>query len=305
MREETINRTISALHEKGYAVTTFFRTNTCFDLIAVKGNKKLIVKIYENIDSIRKEQGEELRKLGSVLEANCVIIGKKTKVFGLENGVVYERYGIPVVTIGTFEKALENELPKVRHFKGKNIVEINFEKLREKREEMELSMDELSKKLGVASETLYRFEKGASTSLETAKKMEEHLHQGFVKEISLLGNRPEKEEFDEEPGEKLLERIRELGVKMALFRHSPFDAYGSAVEGIFISTGKGKFDIPRKAAELKKMRGASDADSIIIAKEFGRRSIDDVPIIFEEELYSISKLKDLKKMMREREENEK
>jgi len=301
-RSELITRTINALQKKGFSVSTFFNTNTCFDFIANKEGTTLIVKVYENIDSIRKGQGNELRKLGLVLNANCIIIGEKTKVFSLKNRVVYSRYDVPVVSISTFEGMLENKAPRVKYFKGKEIVDIDFEKLRKKREDLQLSIGELAGKLGLASETLHRFEKGASTSLETAGKLEKFLDKELIMDVDVFGNSHLKE-FDEVPREKLLEKIHDLGLKMALFSHSPFDAYGKSNEGLFISTGKGKFDIPKKALELKKVSTSIKSDSVIVTKEYKYKSIDHIPIIEEEDLETIDKVKDLKKLIREREKD--
>ncbi len=302
-REEIIAGTISCLRRKFFNVTTFFDTNTCFDLIAKNASLTLAIKVYENIDSIRKEQGEELRKLGQVLSAHCIIIGARTKVFWLEDDTVYYRYDVPALTLKTFEKLLSNVPPSMRYFKGKHIVDIDAQKLQRKREELELSLNELAQKVGIAAETLYRFEKGASTSVETARKIEGELGKGLVKRLDVFGSAEKKLGFDETPNEKLLGKVHDLGLKMALFEHAPFRAYGEGEKGMLITTGKGKFDIPKKAAELKKTTAVIDSDPIIITKEYKRKNVEGVPIIEEAELDTIDKVKGLRKLIRERGEN--
>lgn len=301
---DNLARAITCLKKKGFSVETFLGSNNCFDLIARGSGSTIILKVYENIDSIRKGQGEELKKLGNVLNANCMIIGEKTKVFALQGNTVYYRYGIPTMDCRTFERLLEDELPLVRYFKGKHIVDIDFERMKGKREKMELQLEELAEKIGVAPESMYRFEKGASTSLETALKIEKALHEKLIKEIEVLEKESGPSLPDELPGDKMLERMHELGMKMALFSHSPFRAYGGdeKEKGIFIGTGRGKFDIPKKAVELKKTSTVIDSDSIIITKEYKYKSVEGIPVIEEEDLGTISRLRELKKLIREREE---
>ena len=302
-RLEIARRAIAALGKKGFYVTTFLDSNTCFDIIARKAESTILVKVYENIDSIRKEQGEELAKLSQVLGASCIIIGGKTKVFGLAEGTVYMRYGVPAVTAGTFGRLLEGEGPAARYFKGRRVVDIDSGEMRRKRNELNLSLQELAAKVGVASETLYRFEKGSGASAETAERLEKALHTtGLTRKIGVLEAMPGKKiDIDEVSEERLLEKVRELGVKMALFEHAPFNAFGETERGMLISMGRGKSDIPRKAAELKKTSAATDSDSIIVTKEYKHKSVEGIPIIEEADLETINKAKELKKLILERE----
>lgn len=299
-REKLAAKAITALHSSGFGTETFFDSDNCFDIIGRKGATTIVLKLYENIDSIRKGQGEELRKLSSVLGASCIIIGEKTKVFGLEDGVVYFRYDIPTVTITTFGGILEKQIPKIMYFKGKQIVDMDFEGLKKKRLGLELSLEELGKRVGVRPESLYRLEKGASTSLKTATRLEKELEDELVKGIKVLDMKTNMGQLDEDPDEKLLEKVQELGVKLALFRHSPFKAYGNTTEGIFMSTAKGKADIAKKALELKKTSAIVDTDSIIITKEYKYASVGGVPVIQEHDLDSMGKIKDLFEIMLEK-----
>ncbi|MCR4335963.1 MAG: helix-turn-helix domain-containing protein [archaeon] len=301
-REQMLSLVVSKLKQSNFHVATFFGSNTCFDLIAKNGNITLVIKIYENIDSIRKEQGEELKKLGQTINATCLIIGEKTKVFNLKDDTVYNRYDIRTITPKAFEKVLDHETLQSKYFKGKYIVDLDSNELKRKREELNISLQELANRIGVATDTLNRFEKGSSTSLETAKKLEHELNENLVKEINIFDEHPYKKDFDEEPKERLLEKMHDIGLKMALFNHSPFKAIGSSEHGLFITTGKGKFDIPKKALELKKASTVVNSDSIIVTTEYKYKSIDGVPIIEESDLETISKLKDLKKIIHEREQ---
>ncbi len=301
-REETIQKTIQVLKKNNFLVNNFLQSNSCFDIVAKKEENTLLIKVYENIDSFRNEQGDELKKLSKVINANCIIIGSKTKVFELENNTVYFRQDIPAVNVYTFEKSINSQEPIVRHFKGKDIVDIDSEKLSLLRKEMDLSLKELAEKLGVATETLYRYEKGASTSLETAQKMENELKNTLAKKVDIFKKNYNEDVIDDLPSEDLLEKMHDIGLRMALFSHSPFDAYGQK-EKLFISSGKGKLDLPKKAFELKKISTVVDTDSILITKEYKYKSINGIPIIQEHDFDTISKPKDIRKFLDEREDD--
>ncbi|HIH09546.1 MAG TPA: helix-turn-helix domain-containing protein [Candidatus Diapherotrites archaeon] len=301
-RQDIIYRTIAALRNADYRITTFLESNTCFDIIAKSGGQTLLMKIYDNIDSIRKEQGAELKKLSRVINASPIIIGERTKVFGMADDTVYLRYSIPAVSAATFERLLDDRFPKMRYFKGKQLVDIDNEAIAKKRRELELSLDELAEKLDIAAETLHRFEKGASTSLDTARRMECKLGTKLLRDVDIFDIGPQAEKVDDIPRERLLERLHDLGVKMALFEHAPFDAFANSEKGMFISTGKGKFDIPKKAIELAKTSAAVESGSIIVTKEYKYKSIEGVPVIGEAELGTINRFKELRKLIEEREE---
>jgi len=302
-REKMLQGVVATLKKNGFVIETFFGSNTCFDIIAKRTSDTLVLKVYDNIDSIRKEQGKELKKLSQALNATPIIVGSKTKVFILKDNVVYSRYGVQAITPRSLEKTLGNQNPKVRYFKGKEIVNIDSGELTKKRKELKISVHDLAQRIGVATDTIQRFEKGHSTSLETARKLEKELDENLVKKIDLLEHKKTITEFDDVPKEILLEKMQDLGLKMALFEHSPFRAFGKTKEGMFISTGKGKFDIPKKAIELKKASTIIDSDSIIVTHEFKYKKIGGVPIIEESDLDTIHKVKELKKLIDEREED--
>ena len=299
-REEMLCKVVSILKQKKFSIETFFSSNTCFDIIAKNQEITLILKIYENIDSIRKEQGEELKKLAQAINATGIIIGKKTKVFELKDNTIYSRYNIQTITTKTFEQILNKQIPEIKYFKGRETVDIDFNEFNKKRKELHISFEELANKIGLATSTLQRFEQNPSTTLETAKKLEKELNQELVKKIDLLEHEEKTIDFDDAPQEKLLEKIQYLGLKMAVFNHAPFKAFGKTEDGILISTGKGKFDIPKKAIELKKTSTIINSDSIIVTQEYKYKQENGVSIIEESDLDTITKIKDLKKLISER-----
>jgi len=321
MRQQLLEKTVALLEQHGFKVASFIHTNSCFDLIAHGPAVTLLLKVFANIDTLRPEHAAELRKLEHLFNAEALIVGECTKAFSLQPGVVYERHGIPVLNPSSFASLLNDQAPFVRYYKGKSIVEIDALAMRRKREESGLSLADLAERLGLARETLYRFEAGSTTSLDTAQKLEEFFHCALVKRSRFLEpvereeSLTEKELFPDHFEDELLQKIHDLGLKLAEFHRSPFDAFASQTlgtdaggpagagmgEGLLISRGHKKADIQKKALDLEKSKGTLVTHSFIIAKDFKGRKVEDIPIIGEEDLDSVQKVKDLVKLIRERE----
>ena len=306
MRQELLARALSLLERHGFRVATFYHTNSCFDLIARSPNLTLLVKVFGNIDALRPEHDTELRKLEKIFNAEALILGEKTKAFSLQRGMVYERHDIPVLNLGSFADLLDERAPYIKYYKGKSIVELDADAMRRKREEAGKPLSEVAEQVGLAKESLHRFEAGASTSLDTARKLEAYFKCTLIKQANFLGETghepiPERELFSEHFEDELLQKIHDLGLKLAEFHRAPFDAFTQPSEGLLISLGHKKADIQRKALDLGKSGETLAAHAVILAKEFKARKVEDIPVIGEEDLETLHKAKDLLKLIRERE----
>ncbi len=303
MRETLLFNAIKLLEQKGFIVEPFFHSNTCFDLAARKGSTTVLVKVFNNVDALREEHAIEIKKLVNLFNAIAVVIGNKTKAFILKPNVVYERYGIPTVSIQSFAGMLEGNFPIVKSFKGKEIVELDSDALRRKRKELGLTLSELASKIDTSIESVHRYEKGHSASLEAAEKLEKVLGAGLVKKVDLFESTGHLQEtiFDDVMPDPALEKVHDLGLKLALFKHAPFKAGSSPSERLLISRSETKRDVKRKALELHKTRIVFDGKGMVIASKTKFRVVGDVPVVEEEELTTLSKFRDLKKLLQERE----
>lgn len=299
MREVIFLGAIDFLHEKGFTVTTFIHTNNCFDIAAKKNGKIFLVKILENIDALRKEQANELRRISSMAFASALVVGEKSKAFTLSSGVIYERHGVNCVSLETFKGVVENDLPKARYFKGKKIVELDAEKMRKKREKLGLTLQQVADRIKSTPKSVHSYETGASALVETAEKLEQVLGKGIVRKIDVLGP-PETGGFMHGKNEESFEKLKELGFRLEFFSHAPFRAYSHESENIFLNQGKIKKDIRRKAQELIKTKKIVGGLPVIIARNFEKDALEGVPIVREEELESMTKKSNLLEMARER-----
>ncbi|MBD3190154.1 MAG: helix-turn-helix domain-containing protein, partial [Candidatus Heimdallarchaeota archaeon] len=189
-------------HEKFFhKVTTIFQQSNynlstpllgeggCFDLVARKKQVLLLVKLLENIDSLREEYAFELRKLALMLTGFPLIIGQRIRSDSdIEDGVVYSRYEIPVISLETLRALLLQHLPPLVYAsRGGLKVKFDGERLRQKRLERNLSLKDFAKKVGVSKRAIYEYERGTiDVSLETALKIEEFLDTPLTMAINLF-----------------------------------------------------------------------------------------------------------------------
>jgi len=301
MRAELIVSTITLLEKKGYAFETFLHSNSCFDIVAKKNNQTFILKIYDNIDSLRPEQAREMIKVAELFGARPLIIGRCSKVLQLQKEVLYERHGIPTLRVETFQSLLEGNLPLVKYFKGRNIVELDSEKLKQKRNSAGLSLQQAADQIEISKEALHHFEHGASTSLETAEKLEEFYSCSLIKELTLPGIKESPALPIKSPKHSFLQKISGLGFSLGEFQHTPFYAADIEKKQILVEPAT-KLNLSKKAEGLKKSGSMFESSPLIVSKDLPKKSAEGVPVIHESDLEQMKKKKDLVKLMKEREE---
>jgi len=304
MREALLFKVLSLLKRNGFAVSTFLHTNSCFDIAAKKGNTVIVLKVLGNIDSYREEQAEELKKVAGIFNSFPFIIGERTKVFELEKNFFYERHGINALSLSGLSDVLQKNFPEVKYFKGKKIVELNNEQIRKRRKNLGLSISDLSDKTHINNELLRRFEKGHSTTLDSAKKLEKVLGEGIVKKVNLFEKIYNTDGLFSVQHDSDFDWASDLGMKLSLFDHSPFRAV-SEKEEIVIAKGGDKKDVKKKADRLAKTKKVFKQKSFVLADDSDLDSFSHIPIIDKDDLSTLSKYEDLLKLIKHKQKGAK
>jgi len=161
----------------------------CFDLIAKQKNVLLLVKLLENIDSLREDQAYELRKLSSMLAGLPLLVGQNIRSNSdIEDGVIYSRYEIPAISKETLRNLLVHHMPPLIYaHRGGLRVKIDGHLLKEKRMEKNLSLSDLAREVGVSKRAIYEYERGSiDVSLDTAMMLEEYLNEPLTIALNLF-----------------------------------------------------------------------------------------------------------------------
>jgi predicted transcriptional regulator len=143
-----------------------------FEIIAKLKKNFLIFKRCKNIDSIPEEILKDLKNLESFFRAKSIIVGERTARKELKD-CIYTRKGVYAISINYFEDFITNKIDKFYSY-GKEVVNIDYEKLRELRKKLKISLNKLSSLINISKKSLIKIEKGeVKPSVETCKRLEE------------------------------------------------------------------------------------------------------------------------------------
>lgn len=304
MHTALVESVIRILQKAGYAVADLAETKPrCFDVVARKGEIVLLIKVLYNVDSLKPEAAEEMKKVSKILKASPIVVGERFKFDFLERGVVYTRYNLPVINLATFyDFIVEGVSPYVYSAPGGYYVKLDSEKIREAREKLGLSVGDLAKMLGVSRRTVKKYEEGTDTTLSTAAKIEEIVGTFVIKQIDLLNfvdTEISEEKLSGEEGE-IVERLRLIGLSVYPVKQAPFDAISQAKEEKILTGFKQVREIEKRAKLLGRVSTAIKAEAAYITDRVCKKKVESVVFVLKEELYSVSNAKDFISLLREK-----
>ncbi len=220
----------------------------CFDIIARKDARLLLVKVLLNIDNFLAEHAEELKAFAKLLIGIPLVIGRHTKREEIPPGVLYERFGVPVLNPETFREWISHdEIVYAYVQRGGHFVKLDGSKLKQLRMEQGLSASEIAQKVGVSRRAVYAYERGEmDAKSEVVEKLKDVLDsEDFIvrldfplrwKTLSIL-----QEKGAIRPRSKLAKDIDEyftrLGFQLYWARKAPFDALASVLREKVSLTG--------------------------------------------------------------------
>jgi putative transcriptional regulator len=187
-RERSIEQIRSLLERAGfYVADTHAIRPTSFDLAARRDATLLLVKVLKNIDALDSEEAARLRELGDLFPAITVVIGQTSGASELDPGVVYTRYGVPIINEETLEEYLEKALPPFLYASpGGTFAQVDGQRLRELRDERSLSLGTLASIAGVSRRAIQLYEEGAGAEALVVERIETFLGETIVRPIALF-----------------------------------------------------------------------------------------------------------------------
>jgi predicted transcriptional regulator len=202
-----------------------------FDLCLVD-QKMVFVKFKPNADKLMNEHAMKLRAVSQLAGAEPLVVSLKSGSTPLDDGVVYTRREVAVLTPSTLKDYLEGEsLPKAE--KGGLKAEIDQEKLRNKMGSKGFSGSQLAKELGVSREMIRRYTSGKSEpSIPIAEKL-----------VELFGDdllRSSRDSFFHLPDNEYTSELRRMGFEAEAPLEAPFDVIARGKElilGVVEGTG--------------------------------------------------------------------
>jgi putative transcriptional regulator len=311
-REHWIEQIRELLERSGfYVADTHGVRPSSFDLAARRDATLLLVKVLKNIDALGAEEATRLLELGGLFPATVLIIGQASGAAELDSGVVYTRYGIPIVNEETLREYLEEGIPPFLYASpGGRFARISGPRLRELRLGRGLSLGTLAAVAGVSRRAIQLYEEGAGAEVDVIERIETYLGEPIVSPIAIFGGPtpeskaktsrgaepagggPEAGSVPDRPRPRTGDALRDgvidqldgLGLEVTVTVRAPFDAFSRAPE--ILLTGVGSLRTALHRAEILHglSRVAEGHAMFVVAESVHRPSIDGLPILNVREL---------------------
>jgi len=187
-RERWIERIRDLLERAGYYVanTQGVRPSS-FDLAARRDATLLLIKVLKNIDALDAEEASRLLELGRLFPATVLVVGQTSGAAELDDGVVYTRYEVPIVSESTLRDYLEKALPPFLYASpGGAFARIDGERLRFLRQARGLSLGTLASIAGVSRRAIQLYEEGQGAEATVVERIETYLDAPIVRPVELF-----------------------------------------------------------------------------------------------------------------------
>ncbi len=309
-RSQLLHNIEKLLKSQGYKTSDIYDQGS-FDIVARKKLLILLLKTFQNIDSINETNAHEMKQLANIFLASPIIIGERSRNGFLEEGVIYERYDIPTIGFETLKNMiLYNEYPEILADRGGYFVKIDGNVIKQYREEYSLSLKDLADLAHVSRATMYKYENEiVRANTETAMILEEILNTKVTLDIDLL-KQPQKEDIEFSNVDDTLD-LSKLGYGVVSTNKSPFDAVAKMKTSekqspLMANVEKNRTEktLKRMAVPLEDLSVVTTSEPVfIINNEKIKESIGTIPVIKSWELKEFENSKELLKMIKERKEN--
>ncbi|UCH89735.1 MAG: transcriptional regulator [Thermoplasmata archaeon] len=301
------------LVKSGFEVSDeIFERMICFDVIARRDKTLLVIKVQVNIDSFNKYSAMELKVVSNFLDGFPLVIGNHSGVGQIQDGAIYIRYGIPIMSPQTiFDYLVDDKPPLIFAAPGGFFVKIDGDILKKVRESRGISLGTLADAVGVSRRAIQMYENGMNAMVDVAVRLQNYLNEPIIKPCKPFESEYNPEELEnikselgaKEPSDReVIEHLKVLGYEVFPTQRSPFDAI-TANQKILILTGiedKSK-SLKHRAKVIHNISQLTDKHSVfIVRKSDFKQNIEGTPIIALHELKTIDDFNEIIELIAER-----
>ena len=286
MKQALLDNINIFLLKKGFTIKNL--TRACFDILARRNEQILLIKVLEDANSISKEYTEEMVSVASYISASPVIIADKAGD-KLEENVVYTRFDIYTLNFGTFVNCVNNRFPFIKRSQAGLTAAVSGKKLKEKREELGYSLNALSKKIGVTSRMMTKYEnENSEITINKARKLYDMFgHQVFAQVEVFSKNKIPESKFESAVSKKYVE----LGFDATETKKTPFDIIAKKGREIILTEVSDKVN-----PQMQSLSKLLDADNLVI---FKKKKPKNMPSMTKKEFMEFEEANELVKFLKE------
>jgi len=265
-----------------------------FDYAARKGDASLLINVSLDIDSVMEEAARDMKVSSRVLGAMALVLGERAGQKELTRGTAYFRYGIPALSLETFEDLLEGQPPLAYAAPGGEYVDIDGARLKETRLKEDMSRGDLASVSGVSRSMVRRYEEGeGNPTVQVFVKIEDALDAALVRPVRLepksRGNEPRRRDLDSLE-RQISNSLAELGLEVVPTIRSPFNAVSTDEEKVVLTgVARKRKGIRHRASNIKDISDVLNSRSVFILREEERDEdqVSEIPLVAVEELDEI------------------
>lgn len=286
MKQGLLERLAVFLLEEGFTIKRLSRT--CFDALARNGPVILLIKLLEDANSISPQFAEEMKRISSYVNGSPLIIAEKAGTI-LEDNVVYSRFGVYTLNFNTFKSSIHHKYPFIKRSQAGLTASVIGKKLKEKREELGLSLNNLSKRIGVSTRMVSKYEEGnVEVTLNNAFKIYDLFGHDVFNKINIFSV---DTNIDTDLKSDLTRHYSDMGFDALGTRRAPFDIIAKKDKEIILT------EVGDKAkTEMHSISRMVDADSLVI---FEKNKPKDIPAVTKKEFMDFEKANELIKFLKE------
>ncbi|MDO9537289.1 MAG: transcriptional regulator [Thermoplasmata archaeon] len=272
-----------------------------FDIVARRDQAILIVKVVTNANSMNDEMLAGMTTLANAVNGSPILVGLKSGNDTIEDGVMYSRSGIALISMGTFRDLIEEGVPPLVYAAGGGFyVNVDSEVLRKAREGG-LSLGDIADMAGVSRRTIRMYEDGMNAKLEVAMRLEEGLGVELILPADPFTCQrtrviPQEEEHFEGLTRDIYLKLSKIGYSVDPATKCPFDAV-TRDRDIILFTGVDlkKPGLEKRAKAIACLSRILEKHSVIFVDKVGVRvNLEGTPLVGTREL---ERVKDKRKMM--------
>lgn len=292
------------LSEAGFYVSDPLRLRgISFDLVARRDCDLIILKMLQNIDSLTKGDSEQLKALAKALNGSVAVIGNRSSSGDLEEGIIYSRFGIPILSFPSLVEFLKEGVPPfIFAAPGGLYVKIDSDLLRQLRNERNISLGTLAEIAGVSRKAIQMYEEGMGAVIEVAIKIEEFLKEPIVMPLDPFAHSADTGTPLEAPevlnllNAEIFGILKSIGYDVLPVARCPFEAITSDAK-ILMLTGIERYGpmLERKAQAVTNISRVVEKVAVMVTdKKVRVHWIGDTPLICRDDL---KKMRDKQKIL--------
>lgn len=286
MKQNLLDKLNIFLLKRGFTIKNL--TRTCFDILARRNEQILLIKVLEDANSITREYAEEMMSIASYIEASPLILAEKAGDM-LDDNVVYSRFNIYTLNYGTFMSCVSNKFPFLKRSQAGLTASVVGKKLKEKREEMGYSLNSLSKKIGVTSRMIVKYEnENSEITINRAKKLYDLFGHQVFNEVNVFSQRSSPHGKTETTVSK---KYVELGFDAAETKKTPFDIIARKGSEIILTEVSDKVN-----PQMQSLSKLLEADNLVI---FSKKKPKNIPSLTKKEFMEFEEANELVKFLKE------